>query len=109
MPRNRPLGLAIAGACLAATSTWLAPAAAETYDSSYTSIAEKRCKKTVNLKIEDTEYAVSRICAGIAGYKVYIDEEDLRETLTIGKTLKQAFKEPAADDHHGGFNGYEDT
>jgi hypothetical protein len=110
MPRNRPLSIAIAGACLAAMSAWPAPAAAaEAVDSSYTSIAEKRCKKTVNLKIEDTEYAASRICAGIAGYKVYIDEEDLRETLTIGKTLKQALKEPAADDHHGGFNGFEDT
>jgi len=74
----------------------LAAATAAAFDSTYTSIAANRCKKTVDLRIGKIEYAVSRICAGAAGYKVYVDEEDLRETLTIGKSRKQALKEPAA-------------
>jgi hypothetical protein len=69
----------------------------------------KHCKKHVDVKIDDTEYAVSRVCPGAAGYKVYVGEGDLRETLTIGKTAKQAMSEPAADDHFGAFNGFEDT
>jgi len=110
MPRLRPSRLAMAGACLAVLSATLAATArAETFDSRYTSIAAKHCKKHVDLKIDDTEYAVSRVCAGAAGYKVYVDEEDLRETLTIGRTAKQAISEPAADDHFGAFNGFEDT
>jgi len=87
----------------------LAATTAAAFDSNYTSIAANRCKKTVNLRIGKIEYAVSRICAGSAGYKVYVDEEDLRDTLTIGKSGKQALKEPAAHDHYHGFNGYEDT
>ena len=37
------------------------------FDSRYTSIAAKHCKKHVDLKIDDTEYAVSRVCPGAAG------------------------------------------
>jgi hypothetical protein len=110
MPRLPSLRLAAAGVGFVMSAALLATTAtAETFDSPYTSIAAKRCKKRVNLKIDDTEYAVSRVCAGAAGYKVYVDEEDLRETLTIGKTAKQALSEPAADDHYGAFNGFEDT
>jgi hypothetical protein len=102
------LRFAVAAACVAVMSVGLT-ARAETLSSTYTSIAEKRCKKTIDLKVGKVEFAVSRICAGREGYKVYVDEEDLRETLTIGKTAKQAMKEPAASDHYGAFNGYEDT
>jgi hypothetical protein len=49
------------------------------------------------------------VCAGRGGYKVYVDEEDLRETLTVGTTLRQASQEPAAAERFGAFNGYEDT
>jgi hypothetical protein len=78
-------------------------------DSSVTSIAEKQCQKANVLKVNGSDYAVSRICPGRDGYKVFIDEEDLRETLTIGKTIRQAAKEPAAQDRFGAFNGYDDT
>lgn len=77
-------------------------------DSVYTSIAEKDCRRLRVLRIEGSEYAVSRVCAGRGGYKVFIDEEDLRETLTVGRTMRQAAKEPAAADHFGAFNSYED-
>ncbi len=83
--------------------------AGRSFESSYTSIAEKSCRKFHVVKIDDSEYAASRVCPGRGGYKVFIDEEDLRETLTVGRTIKQAAKEPAAHDHFGAFNGYDDT
>ncbi len=99
--------LATAGA--AAFVLWLAGAPAlRAADSSYSSIAEKDCRRLSVLRIEGSEYAVSRVCAGRGGYKVFIDEEDLRETLTVGRTIRQAAKEPAATDRFGAFNGYED-
>ncbi len=54
-----------------------------------------------------SDYAVSRACNGHGSYKVFIDEEHLRETLSVGKTVRQAGKEPAATDRFGAFNGYE--
>jgi hypothetical protein len=107
MHLGRPLRLALAGFVLLAG--WPLAASAESLESRYTSIAEAKCQKAHVLRIEDTDYAVSRICPGRGGYKVFIDEEDLRETLTVGKTLRQAAREPAARDRYGAFNGYEDT
>jgi hypothetical protein len=98
-----------------AVAIWLAvlagratPAEAAASESSFTSIAEKGCRKFDALKIDGSEYAISRVCPGRGGYKVYIDEEDLRETLTVGMTMRQAGKEPAASDRFGAFNGYDD-
>jgi hypothetical protein len=93
---------ALGGSCLTAT-------AGNAFESVYTSIAEAHCRKTQVLRIADTEYAVSRICPGRAGYQIFINEEDLRETLTVGETIKQAAHEPAAHDHFGAFNSYGDT
>jgi hypothetical protein len=92
---------------IAASAGIAAPATAAS-ESSFTSIAEKQCQKLDVLKIDGSEYAASRVCAGRGGYKVFIDEDDLRETLTVGKTIRQAGKEPAAHDHFGAFNSYED-
>jgi hypothetical protein len=101
--RTAAAGTAAVAVLLAGT------AAGRTFESSYTSIAEKDCRKFGVLKIDDSEHAASRVCPGRGGYKVFISEEDLRETLTVGRTLKQAAKEPAAHDHFGAFNGYDDT
>ncbi len=100
-PRLAPAGAAIVCSLAAAPALRAA-------DSSYSSIAEKDCRRLHVLKIEGGEYAVSRVCTGRGGYKVFIDEEDLRETLTVGRTMRQAGKEPAATDRFGAFNGYED-
>jgi hypothetical protein len=107
MHRRRRLALVPVG--LALLAGWPLTASAQSAESRHTSIAEAKCRKTHVLQIEDTDYAVSRICSGRGGYKVFIDEEDLRETLTVGKTLAQAAREPAARDRFGAFNGYEDT
>jgi hypothetical protein len=88
--------------------TLVAPPALRAADSSYSSIAEKDCRRLHVLRIEGSEYAVSRVCTGRGGYKVFVDEEDLRETLTVGRSMRQAGKEPTATDHFGAFNGYED-
>jgi tetratricopeptide (TPR) repeat protein len=99
--------IAIAGAALISVS-FVCTGAGRTFESSYTSIAEAQCRKFDVVKIDDAEYGASRVCAGRGGYKVFINEQDLRETLTVGRTIKQAGKEPAAHDHYGAFNHYED-
>ena len=100
-----------AAGCVGIMCGWLPappPAVAAAFDSGYSSIAENGCRKSVVFRVQGSEYAASRVCAGRAGYVVVVDEEDLRETLSIGRTAKAARKEPAADDHYGAFNGYED-
>jgi hypothetical protein len=96
-------------AAIPLVATIAATAPSHAADSSYSSIADKACKQIDVLKIGDSEYAASRVCPGRGGYKVFVDEEDLRETLTVGKTIRQAGKEPAATDRYGAFNGYDDT
>jgi hypothetical protein len=103
MKRRREF-LALA-ALLSIASTTQALAAS----SSYTSIAEKHCRKFDLLKIGGDEYAATRVCEGRGGYKVFVREDDLRDVLTVGKTLKLAGGEPAAADGYGAFNSYDDT
>jgi hypothetical protein len=79
------------------------------FESSYSSIAEKQCRKFDALDIDGSAYAESRVCRGRGGYKVFVDEADLRETLTVGLTMRQAGREPAARDHYGAFNSYGDV
>jgi hypothetical protein len=95
-------GLALMSGCLAGTAT------AETFASTYTSIAEAHCRKFDVVKIDSSEFAASRICAGRGGYKVLVEEDDLRDTLSVGKSVRQAGREPAAQDHYDAFNEYED-
>jgi hypothetical protein len=82
---------AIAGGLLAV------PVCAETVSSAYTSTAEKDCR------------ANATICKGIDGLIVLVQEDDLRRTVSIGRTAKQAEKEPAANHWFGPFNFTADT
>jgi hypothetical protein len=77
--------------------------------SSYTSIAEKHCRKFDREMLNGYEFAATRVCEGRGGYKVFVREDDLREVLTVGKTLKLAGEEPAATDGYGAFNSYDDA
>jgi hypothetical protein len=104
MPEHR-LGLRIAAA--AAVVALAAPAAAERSRS--TSIAQKNCRKSVVVKGDESDYTVSRVCPGRGGYVVVVDEDDLRETLSFGKSAAAARQEPAAADVYGALNGYNDT
>jgi hypothetical protein len=83
-------------------------AAAEDFESRTTSIAQKACKTVSRLRVGKSELASARVCPGRGGYIVLVSEDDLRETLSVGKTAAAAAKEPAATQRYGGFNGYED-
>ena len=62
VPDNRKLWLAIAGTVL--LSLWLATSTGWAFESKYTSISEKHCRKFNVEKINGSEYAASRVCAG---------------------------------------------
>jgi hypothetical protein len=76
-------------------------AAAEDFTSQYTST--KNCKKLRVSKAAEGDWAV-RACPGIGGYRVAVSEDDLRTTVSIGRTLKAADDEPAASQRFGPFN-----
>jgi hypothetical protein len=77
--------------------------------SAYSSIAAKKCRKTVDLKIDDVDYASTDLCKGFGGLKVLRQENDLRETISVGRSAAAAAKEPAASQGFGPFNSTTDT
>src|SRR5258708_28553714 len=89
---------ALAGAIatlLAGTNSVPASAAEpQGFRSVYTSIAAKNCRKRSVLKVDDTDYASNHVCPGIAGLVVLRQEEDLRETVSVGRNRAAAEKEP---------------
>lgn len=85
------VSVAIAGSLFGGT------AYAETFSSAYTSTAQKDCR------------ANATICTGIDGLIVLVREDDLRRTVSIGRTAKQAEKEPAANHWFGPFNSTTNT
>ena len=52
---------------------------------------------------------VAQSCKGVGGFVVRIFDVDERQTLSFGKTLKAAAKEPAANEGFGPFNHVGDT
>jgi hypothetical protein len=78
------------------------PANAQTIGSSYTSTAPKDCRVTsAGNGVDDSTI---RVCPGKAGLKVLVSEDDLRETVSIGRNRAAAAKEPAAQAGFGPFN-----
>jgi hypothetical protein len=77
--------------------------------SAYSSIAAKQCRKTVDLKIDGVDYASSDLCAGVGGLKVLRQEDDLRETISVGRSAAAAARQPAASQGFGPFNSTTDT
>jgi hypothetical protein len=92
------LALAVAAPAL------IGGANAQTFGSSYSSTAEKDCrvKKTV------PDGSVS-VCPGKAGLIVVVTEDDLRQTVSVGRNEKTAEDEPAASSSFGPFNSTTDT
>jgi hypothetical protein len=67
---------------------------AQTFSSSYTSTAPKDCRVvSAQTGIDDSTI---RTCPGKAGLVVVISEDDLRETVSVGRNRAAAAKEPAA-------------
>ena len=78
------------------------PADAQTFSSSYTSSAPKDCR-TIG-KPSSLDGSTTRVCPGKSGLVVLISEDDLRETVSIGRNPGAATKEPASEAWFGPFN-----
>ena len=85
----------------------ISPASAQTFGSSYTSTAPKDCRVTsAGTEVDDSTI---RTCPGKAGLVVLISEDDLRETVSVGRNRAAAAREPAAGVWFGPFNSTEHT
>jgi hypothetical protein len=92
---------------LAATTASISESAAQIIGSSYTSTAPKHCRVTgAGNGVDDSTV---RICPGTAGYVVLISEDDLRETVSVGRNRLGASKESAAQTWFGPFNSTTNT
>ena len=90
--------LALFGACFGLISQ----ANAQTFSSLYTSTAPRDCRVTsASNGVDDSTI---RVCPGKAGLKVLISEDDLRETVSVGRNRAAAREEPAAQTGFGPFN-----
>jgi hypothetical protein len=79
------------------------------FSSVYSSTADKDCRKTAGFKIEGDDYASERVCAGPKGIVVLKQEDDLRETISVGRSAKAAALQPAAGQGFGPFNSTGET
>ena len=77
--------------------------------STYTSTAEKDCRKVSSVKVGDTDYGSEHVCPGAAGLIVLKIEQDLREIISAGRDRKRAAAEPAASQSFGPFNSTTNT
>jgi hypothetical protein len=104
--RSPPTGWAVT-TLLCALAGLISPADAQTFSSSYTSSAPKDCRVTsARNGVDDSTV---RTCPGKAGLVVLISEDDLRETVSVGRNRAAAEKEPAARNGFGPFNSTEHT
>ena len=108
---KRVPGLHFAGMALAAlfgvTPSLISPANAQTFGSTYTSTAPKDCRID-----RQAQRARRQHDAGLprqSGLVVLISEDDLRETVSVGRNRAAAAKEPAAKAWFGPFNSTTNT
>jgi hypothetical protein len=108
---KRVPGLDLAGMAIAVlfgtTPGLICQANAQTFSSSYTSTAPKDCRMIG--KPSELDGSTTRFCPGKAGLGVLISEDDLRETVSIGRNRIAAAKEPAAQVWFGPFNSTTNT
>ena len=104
-------GLHFAGMALAALFgvilSLISPANAQTFGSSDTSTAPKDCRMIG--KPSELDGSTTRFCPGKSGLGVLISEDDLRETVSVGRNRAAAAKEPAAQAWFGPFNSTTNT
>ena len=108
---KRVPGLDLAGMALAVlfgtTPGLICQANAQTFSSSYTSTAPKDCR--IIGKPSELDGSTTRFCAGKSGLGVLISEDDLRETVSVGRNRAAAAREPAAQVWFGPFNSTTNT
>jgi hypothetical protein len=92
----------LTGLAVVALSGPLSSAKAQTFSSSYTSSAPKDCR-TIG-KSSERNSSATRACPGKAGLAVLVSEDDLRETVSVGRNHKAAAGEPASQIWFGPFN-----
>ena len=102
----RPLAILAAAALFAPALGLISPANAQTFSSSYTSTAPKDCRM---IGSPTARRQPTRVCPGKAGLVVVISEDDLRETVSVGRNRAAAAKEPAAQTWFGPFNSTTNT
>jgi hypothetical protein len=101
--RGRRVILGTAAAALFCATIGLNSAAnAQTIGSSYTSTAPRDCR--VTSAGNGVDGSTIRVCPGKAGLKVLVSEDDLRETVSVGRNRGAAENEPAAQAWFGPFN-----
>jgi hypothetical protein len=91
-----------AAALFCATIGLISAANAQTIGSSYTSTAPRDCR--VTSAGNGVDGSTIRVCPGKAGLKVLVSEDDLRETVSVGRSRAAAENEPAAEVWFGPFN-----
>jgi hypothetical protein len=97
------LAVAIAVAMLfCAGSGPISRAEAQTMGSTYTSTAPRDCR--VSRAGNAVDDSTIRVCPGKAGLVVVVSEDDLRETVSVGRNRAAAASEPAAQLWFGPFN-----
>ena len=90
-----------------ATCALILQSSAQTIGSSYTSTDPKHCRVTgAGNGVDDSTI---RVCPGMAGYVVLISEDDLRESVSVGRNRLGASREPAARASFGPFNSTTNT
>lgn len=109
MPAKWALAGAFAALLVGATIGRAVAAEPRTPGSATTSTATRHCRKVAVLNIADAESASSRVCPGFGGLIVLLQEDDLRETVSVGRSRAGAEKEPAASQGFGPFNSTAET
>lgn len=108
---KRVPGLHLAGMAVAVlfctTPGPICQANAQTFSSSYTSTAPKDCRMIG--KPSELDGSTTRFCPGKSSLGVLISEDDLRETVSVGRNHAAASKEPAAQNWFGPFNSTTNT
>lgn len=100
-PRSN-ITFGIAAAALIGVSGAFSSANAQAIGSTYTSTAPKDCR--IIGAPSELNGGTARVCPGKAGLAVLISEDDLRETVSVGRNRAAAAKEPAAQAWFGPFN-----
>jgi hypothetical protein len=80
---------------------------AQTFSSSYSSTAPKGCRMIG--KPSELDGSTTRLCPGKSGLMVRIAEDDLRETVSVGRSGAAAAREPAAQVWFHPFNSSSHT
>jgi len=107
---KRVPGLRLAGVAVVALYALpglICQANAQTFSSFYTSTAPKDCRMIG--KPSELDGSTTRFCPGKSGLGVLISEDDLRETVSVGRNRIAAAKEPAAQSWFGPFNSTTNT